>query len=363
MKTKTKICLIAPSRQMGGIERMMSILASHFVKRGCDVYYLSCRAGRIFYELDDKVTFFEPSFIHTSSPITKLPNYIKTISFLRNKLKAINPDTIMAFGDIINPIAIIANLKLGYPIYISDQISPKQKLGWFKNFMKRITYKHATGIIAQSQMAADYKTQVFGPNLNMKIIPNSLRDIADYSNEEKHNWVIGLGRLSYEKGFDRLIEAFSRIKDHSNWQLVLVGDGPIENQLKEQARALNINDRVQFLGRRSDVDKLLAQSRIFVIPSRCEGFPNALCEAMASPLPCISFDSISASDIIDNHVNGVVVPDGDIDMLAKEITTLMDNEYLRNQYAENAYIIREKLDKDKIGDMFIDFITSYESNI
>ena len=122
------------------------------------------------------------------------------------------------------------------------------------------------------------------------------------------------------------------------------------------AANLSITDRVVFLGLRKDVDQLLAESKIFVIPSRCEGFPNALCEAMASPLPCISFDSIAASDIIENRISGVVLPDGDIDALAREIVVLMEDEVLRNKYAQNAYAIREHLNKDKVGEMFLKFI-------
>ena len=355
-----KICVISPSLQMGGIERQLTILSSHFIKRGHEVFFIACRAGKHFYELNPKIKFIEPPFLHTTASGKKLGSYYKTISFIRTQLKIIKPDTIMVFGDIINPIAILANKGLGYPIYIADQISPKQNLGRFKNFMKRITYKSATGIIAQSKMAADYKNQVFGKDINLRIIPNTMRDIVDCPDAVKHPWVVSLGRLSIEKGVDRLIDAFSRINGHKEWRLVLIGDGPMRKQLEEQAIALNIKDRVDFLGGRSDVDSLLAQSSIFVIPSRCEGFPNALCEAMASPLPCISFDSISASDLIENRVNGVVVPDGDIDGLAKEIEILMDDEKLRAEYAEKAYNIRERLDKDKVGDMFLNFIMSYE---
>lgn len=351
-----RICIISPSLQIGGIERQLTILASHFVKRGHEVHFVAARAGQHFYELNPLVKFVEPSFVHTGRASTKLWSYYKTIVFLRKQIKRIKPDTIMVFGDIINPIALIANKGLGYPIYIADQISPKQNLGRFKNFMKTITYRSATGIIAQSKMAADYKYEAFGPNINLRVIPNSLRDIAQVDVKEKKKHVIGVGRLSYEKGFDRLIDAFSRIEGHGDWSLVLAGSGPVKDRLELQAKDSGISERVIFLGARKDVDQLLANSCIFVIPSRCEGFPNALCEAMASPLPCISFDSISASDLIENRVNGVVVPDGDIDGLAKEIEILMDDEKLRAEYAEKAYNIRELLNKEKVGDMFLDFI-------
>lgn len=359
MESKT-ICIIAPSLQNGGIERALTTLSAHFVHRGHKVVYIACRSGNHFFELDGRVIFREPDYKHSTSPVQKLLSYQKTILFIRKQLQEFKPDTILSFGDIINPLVLLANRGLNYPIYISDRISPKQQLGWFKNFMKKITYPNATGIIAQSQNAADYKREVFGDRINIRIIPNSLREIAPVNVVEKKKQVIGVGRLSIEKGFDRLIEAFSKIPNHEDWKLVLVGSGPVRNQLESQSKAMGVAERVIFLGARKDVDQLLAESSIFVIPSRCEGFPNALCEAMASPLPCISFDSISASDLIENRVNGVVVPDGDIDGLAKEIEILMDDEKLRAEYAEKAYNIRERLDKDKVGDMFLNFIMSYE---
>lgn len=351
-----RICIISPSLQMGGIERQLTILASHFVKRGHEVHFVAARAGKHFYELDPKVNFVEPSFVHTSKASAKLQSYYKTISFLRKQIKRIKPDTIMVFGDIINPIALIANKGLGYPIYIADQISPKQNLGRFKNFMKSITYRSATGIIAQSKMAADYKYEIFGNDINVRIIPNTMRDIVDFPNAIKKPWIASLGRLSHEKGVDRLVDAFARITNHEEWRLVLIGDGPERTNLEEQAKTLGIFDSVDFLGGRSDVDALLAQCSIFVLPSRCEGFPNALCEAMASPLPCITFDSVSASDIIDNHVSGEIIHDGDINGLAGAIMSLMDDDRKRKFYAENAYKIRERLEKNKVGDMFLNFI-------
>lgn len=352
----SKICIIAPSLQNGGIERALTTLSNHFIKRNHKVIYIACRSGKHFFDLHPDVIFREPYFVHTTSVVNKVFSYYRIIKFLRKQLKEFNPDVVLSFGDIINPLALLANKGLDFPIYISDRISPKQQLGWFKNFMKKITYYDASGFIAQSEMAAEYKRQVFGNQINLRIIPNSLRDIADCSGIEKENWVIGVGRLSYEKGFDRLIEAFAEIKDYKDWKLILVGDGPEREKLKMQVEKIGIEKRVVFLGARKDVDQLLSRSKIFVIPSRCEGFPNALCEAMASPLPCISFDSISASDIIESRVNGIVVPDGDIKALAKEIQILMDNENLRISYASKAYDIRKRLDMDKVGDMFLDFI-------
>lgn len=355
MESKT-ICIVAPSLQGGGIERALTTLSSHFVKRGHRVIYIACRAGKHFYELNHNVVFREPSFVHTASSRHKLLNYYKTIKFVRKQLKEFKPDTILSFGDIINPLALLANRGLWYPIYISDRISPKQNLGRFKNFMKKITYRKATGIIAQTEQAAAYKREVFGNGINLKIIPNSLRKIEHFDAVEKKNQVIGVGRLSFEKGFDRLIEAFAKIQNHDDWILVLVGDGPVRTQLEQQAVALGITERVVFLGMRKDVDHLLSESKIFVIPSRCEGFPNALCEAMASPLPCIAFDGVPTENLITDHEDGLVLKDGDIEGLSDAMEQLMNDEDLRDALSRKAISIRQRLDEEKIGDEFLDFI-------
>lgn len=355
MESKT-ICIVAPSLQGGGIERALTTLSSHFVKRGHKVIYIACRAGKHFYELDSNVVFREPSFVHTASSHHKLLNYYKTIKFVRKQLKEFKPDTILSFGDIINPLALLANRGLGYPIYISDRISPKQNLGRFKNFMKKITYRKATGIIAQTEQAAEYKRKVFGDDINLRVIPNSLRDVEVFPDVDKKNQVIGVGRLSFEKGFDRLIEAFAQVQGYEDWNLVLVGDGPVRSQLEVQAEQLGMSRRVVFLGMRKDVDQLLAESKIFVIPSRCEGFPNALCEAMASPLPCIAFDGVPTENLITDHEDGLVLKDGDIEGLSDAMEQLMNDEDLRDALSRKAISIRQRLDEEKIGDEFLDFI-------
>ena len=350
-----KICIVSPSLSNGGIERALTNLSDSFVKEGHSVIFIACRRGQHFYSLNENVVFCEPPFTHNNSGIHKITTYFKIVRFLEKKYKEFKPDVILSFGDTINPLAILGNSSTNIPIYISDRISPKQKLSASVDFLKRISYKKATGIIAQTTQAADYKRLVFGDGLNIRIIPNSLRAIKE-QHVEKENWIIAVGRLSFEKGVDRLIDAFSKIEEKGNWKLVLVGDGPSRTELESKVDSYGLKECVHFLGARKDVDFLLAKSRIYVIPSRCEGFPNALCEAMASPLPCIAFDSVPTENLIDDNKSGIVVPDGDIEKLALSIETLMHNESLRKLYAKNAYVIRERLNPKKISKKFLDFI-------
>jgi GalNAc-alpha-(1->4)-GalNAc-alpha-(1->3)-diNAcBac-PP-undecaprenol alpha-1,4-N-acetyl-D-galactosaminyltransferase len=106
-----------------------------------------------------------------------------------------------------------------------------------------------------------------------------------------------------------------------------------------------------------DIDTVFSYSKIFVLPSRSEGFPNALIEAMAHGLACVSFDiNAGPRDVIENGVNGVLIEDGDIDSLATNINELIINESLRIQLGEKAKKLKDKLSLDGIGKEFLNFI-------
>jgi GalNAc-alpha-(1->4)-GalNAc-alpha-(1->3)-diNAcBac-PP-undecaprenol alpha-1,4-N-acetyl-D-galactosaminyltransferase len=127
-------------------------------------------------------------------------------------------------------------------------------------------------------------------------------------------------------------------------------------ELKQKAKDIGVYENVTFLGQVKEVDKLLAESSIFVLPSRLEGFPNALCEAMAAGLPSICFDCIPSGDVITNGEDGFIVPDGDTDALAHTMHRLIEDEELRKNISAKALQIRERLSPEKTGKMFLDFM-------
>lgn len=164
--------------------------------------------------------------------------------------------------------------------------------------------------------------------------------------------------LSVFKGFDVRIAAFAKT-NHSNWKLVIAGNqGPHTKELYELVERLGITDRVEFLGAVKEIDKVFSQAKIFVLPSRSEGFPNALIEAMANGVASISFDiNAGPSDIISDQKNGILVPDGDIKELTNKIKFLINNETERLRISEEGMKIKDSLSVEKIGDIFYDFIT------
>src|SRR5690606_8324357 len=141
----------------------------------------------------------------------------------------------------------------------------------------------------------------------------------------KKNKIISVGRLTSEKGHKYLIEAFAMI-DNMSWELNIVGDGNERPALEQLAKDLKIEERVVFHGHLKDFSKLIYESKIFVLPSIKEGFPNALAEAMSVPLACISTDFLgNQNEIIKNGVNGVLVPVKDAKKMAEAIHYLINN--------------------------------------
>src|SRR5262249_25449025 len=146
------------------------------------------------------------------------------------------------------------------------------------------------------------------------------------------------GRLVPSKGFDVLIDSFSRIAArHQEWNLVIAGKGPEQTALDAQVRRLGLGGRVKLAGWFADPSEALGSAGLFVMSSRYEGFPNALLEAMAAGLPVISFDCDSGpSEIIRDNVDGVLVPAGDVALLERAMERLMSDETERRRLGECA---------------------------
>jgi len=315
-----------------------------------------------FFSIDKKVNLINSpfKFSRKKSIFKYISFYVKVFSpikgYLRNKIKEIKPDVIMCFGDVFPQLALISLFNIKIPYYISNRSSPSIKYNIYFEMFRKLGYliQKPTGVFAQTSYAADRKFKILGYDANIKIIPNPAREIIEY-NVEKENWVVAVGRLHKEKGFDRLIEAFSMV-NAPDWKLIIAGTGIHEKEIKNVAKEYSVQDRVNFLGNVENIDKLLSQSKIFVLPSYREGFPNALCEAMAAGLPCISFDIIAGPrDIINDGVDGFLIKDGDIVNMANKIQYLIDNKVIRDKIGIEAKKIINRLSINNIGQLYLKY--------
>ncbi|MBR1678256.1 MAG: glycosyltransferase family 4 protein, partial [Bacteroidales bacterium] len=174
---------------------------------------------------------------------------------------------------------------------------------------------------------------------NLEVIPNAALAIPDIFHIPESRRVIAVGRLDYQKGFDRLLDAWAQIPAavREDWTLDIFGQGEWMQMLQEQIGRLGIGDSAHLCGPTRQIFEEYGRSAFLAMSSHYEGFPMVMIEAMACGLPVVSFNyPCGPKDIIREGENGLIVPEGDILALAEAMGRLMADTALREQMSEAA---------------------------
>lgn len=356
-----KILLIIHSLGPGGMERVMATIANYFVKeKKMQVDLLLCgRKREVFFELDSDIIVHKPNFPFNNS--TRTWHTIKTLFFIREKVKSLKPDRILSFGELWNNLVLLSTYGLKLPIFISDRSQPNKDLGKLNNFMRNLLYRRATGFIAQTHFAAENAKQN-NWNDNIQVIGNPIRHIISQNPAKREKIVLAVGRLIDTKHFDKLITHFEKI-GNPNWKLVIVG-GDAKNQnnlskLKRLIKTLNAEKSIFLEGTKNEIDPYYMKSSIFAFSSSSEGFPNVIGEALSAGLPVVSFDCIAGpSEMIEDSVNGYLVPVMDFNAFQKKLAYLMENEGVRNRMASRASESIQAYNANSICEKMYSFIVN-----
>jgi glycosyltransferase involved in cell wall biosynthesis len=199
----------------------------------------------------------------------------------------------------------------------------------------------------------------------LTIIPKTIDNISNKN-------IVSVGRYDTHKGYDYLIRAFAIVNQkHSDWNLRIVGDGYYKEKMKQLITELDLNGTVLLVPSTKDIVEELNKSSIYVMSSRFEGYANALVEAMACGLSCISYNWLmGVEEIIKNNKNGIVVKltdrynyfrtldivDKDIKSLANEIIKVIEDKKLRENFKKESVKIIESRDKDIVISKWLDLI-------
>lgn len=352
------ICLIIPSLRHGGAERVITVLANEWVRDPQNqVNIILLTKQERYYKLDPRVNIIEPARFSGKSFFSKLFYIFFVIIYLRKNAKMIDPTSILSFCERYNNIVLLALLGTNLSVFVSDRNNPNNHLGHIHEFLRKILYKRAKGIIAQTEIAKDIIYKKTG-NTNIQAIPNPLREIVKHNRVIKKNIIINVGRFETQKNQKELIEIFYKLKSNFGWKLRLIGIGSLESDLRKLIDKYNIGHQVELLGFKDDIDAYLQESKIFAFTSLYEGFPNSLSEAMANGLAPIAYDCPTGpSELIINLENGFLVNLKDKDDFIDKLQTLIDNESLRNTFSEQAQKVSTTFSSSTISNIYLKFIT------
>lgn len=363
-KMKKKLFFVINSLNRGGAERVISILANEFDKKGFEVFIICLNKTEPAFIISPSIKLI---YLIGSRGQESILNRIKygTLIYIRllTLLTKERPDCVIAFMTAANLWAGLTCSLTNISFVVSERTMPDRTINSFNFFLRKLSfriYRRSKAIVVPARGIADrivahrsYK------NLdNIRVIRNPINAFPNPSNYKVNNrpFILGVGRLDYIKGFDLLIDAYSKLVPE-NIDLIIVGDGNEFLSLKKQIEKLKLEDRVKLAGAKNNLQDFYQQAEIFVLPSRNEGYPNALIEAMSFGCACVAVDcEFGPSEIIEDRVNGILVQKNDPKALSDALNDLLANRLLKKKISENAQLIKQTNSINNISTNWYDLI-------
>jgi len=352
-----KITVVISSLSCGGAERVLSSMANFWVGRGNQVTFITLgSANRDFYKLDDRISRISLDLMKDSPNIfSAIKNNLVRLTSLRRVLKNDSSDVIISFQSAMNVMVLLAGIGMPAPIIVSERVDPRFFFkGVIWNTVRFLIYPLSDAVVVQSTDVKKWMSKIVAKK-NIHIVPNPVSSFNKVTDDKlefdiKSPFIVAMGRLVHQKGFDMLLQSFAQCApEYEEWSLVIIGDGADRDKLEALSKQLNIEKRVHFVGRVIEPGVILERASMFVLSSRYEGFPNALCEAMSCGLPVISFDCPSGpSSIVRNGTDGILVPAENVSALASAMDQLMKDENRRLMMGEFAKDIVHRFSMDEV---------------
>ena len=348
-----RIAVFIHSLHAGGAERVAAELSSHWARAGHEVCLITQSEGRDVYLLHSGVVRRSLGTAGASGGGWRgVAANLRRLYALRRALREFKPDVVLGMMTTSSVLAVLAARGLPCRVIATEHTHPpSQSLSRLWLALRRFAYPKAARVVALTQGTADWLADHV-PCSRLDVIPNPVQWPLATSepmrlppNEVGKHYVLAVGRLHPDKGFDVLIEAYAQIaRDYPDWDLIVLGEGPLREALTRQIEAADLAGRVHLPGRAGNVAQWYAGAHIYVLSSRVEGLSNTLLEAMASGLPPVAFDcDTGPREIVrDGHDGRLVRPAGDAGALAVALREAIDQPALREQWGQAAVSVRER---------------------
>ncbi len=322
-----KIMFCLGSMTKGGAERVIANLSNELIKKH-EIAIVVTPPDKPMYELNKKIDFCTLDKFNEKNGSFLNRNF-RRIRRLRRIIKNKQPDIIVSLLPEPTYRLMIAKSFLKIKTIISVRNDPNREYNnFFKKLLVRLLYSKADGFVFQTSDAKQW----FSKKIQKKsvIIPNPLNSdfISKPYTGKRDNTIVTVGRLTEQKNHKLLVDAFSEVyKKHKEYTLKIYGDGVLRDDLKKQISSLYLNDHILLMGESNNIKDEIYKAGMFVLSSDFEGMPNALMEAMALGLPCISTNCPigGPKELITNNNNGLLVDVNDKKQLIEAMNYIIEN--------------------------------------
>lgn len=358
------LAIICGSLIKGGAERITVYLAEYIQSRGIKTIIVTGGRHELEYECPRNVERYV--LAETEEGIRVNKRGVKLLLYQIKRLRQIlliqNIDTMLIMDVPICVYAVPGSWRTGSKFFVSERNAPSHFAGKkITKWISRILMRKAKGFIFQTRGAQEfYGSFVSGKSV---VIPNpvSIQNMPEipYSGIREKK-IVSVARLDKQKNLGLLIDAFFKIlEEYPEYQLYIWGEGPERENIENYIRKLGIENSVFLPGLTDNVFKEIYKASVFVLSSDFEGMPNALIEAMALGLPCISTDCPCGGpfELIENGKNGILIPVNKREKLIKSIRYILENEKFAVKMGKEAFKIREKLNFEKICNEWYVFLS------
>lgn len=335
-----RIALVIYDLNCGGAQRVMVQLANQLAAARHTAALFTLLPGTPFFKVDSRVTVSCTGGItpDDSNIIVRVAYFIKRFLLIRKSILNFKPDVVLSFVDEVNVRVLMSMTGTGIPVIVSEHTyPPNHSINPLYAWLRKKLYPKASAVVVLTKKSLEWTNGWVSPD-KAHVIPNFVEkphipeDTVIPFTFPQGKVLVAAGRLSHEKGYDMLIESFSKISKskYEDWTLLILGSGPEEISLRSIIKAKNLETRVLLPGTVPNISAVLTKCHLFALSSRYEGFPTGLCDAMACGLPCVCFDcDTGPGDIITDGVDGILVPPGNVEKMANVLKSLMDDEKKR----------------------------------
>lgn len=366
---------IAGTCHSGGMERVLANKANYLAEHGYEVMIVTTdqRGEAPFFSLDERIKCYDLGINYEEnnggSFFNKLIHYpgkqLRHRKRLTALLKREKPDiTISMF---CNDVSFMPDIKDGSKKVLEIHFSKFKRIQYGRKGLWKLADKWFSRQdekwvrrFDKFVVLTEEDRTYWGDIDNITVIPNARTFTPDHMADMESRKVIAVGRYTFQKGFDRLVEAWRLVvSEFPDWKLEIIGDGEDRNLLKSMIERYGLEDSLSLVPTNSEIEKHYLDSSVYVMTSRYEGLPMVLLEAQAFGLPIVSFRcKCGPADVVEDGRTGFLVAEGDVEAFAMQLKKVMADVNLRRKMSENALVASQRFSVDPVMTRWVELFKS-----